>query len=44
MPDDYPHFKDFAQQDKGPLEGEKKKIAEILNKEISNQEEQNQRW
>lgn len=34
MPDDYPHFKDFAQQDKGPLEGEKKKIAEILNKEI----------
>ena len=34
MSDDYPHFKDFAQQDKGPLEGEKKKIAEILNKDI----------
>lgn len=34
MPDEFPHFKDFAEQDKGPLEGKKKKIVEILNKEI----------
>ena len=29
-----PRFRDFADQSEGPLEGEKKKIAEILNKEM----------
>lgn len=32
---DYPHFKDFADEDeKGGLEGEKVSIENILNKEI----------
>ena len=36
MPDGYPHFRDFADsnEDEDPLDGEKKKIIEILNKEI----------
>ena len=36
MRNDYPHFKDFADpdEDEDPLDGEKKKITEILNKEI----------
>ena len=36
MSDDYPHFRDFVDpdEDEDPLDGEKKKILEILNKEI----------
>lgn len=36
MPDDYPHFRDFvdSDEDEGPLDGEKMKIVDILNKEI----------
>ena len=36
MSDSYPHFRDFADSDEDddPLDGEKKKIIEILNKEI----------
>lgn len=33
MPDKYPKFSDFSEEDVG-LEGDKKKIEEILNKEI----------
>jgi len=33
MPNTYPHFKEFADEPE-PLEGKKKKIAEILNVEI----------
>jgi hypothetical protein len=32
--DEYPHFKDFAEIDSGPLEGKKKKITEILGKDL----------
>lgn len=38
MSKDYPHYSDFADpdedEDEEPLDGEKKKIIEILNKEI----------
>lgn len=34
MPSEYPHFRDFASDENIPLEGEKKKINDILNKEI----------
>lgn len=36
MQNNYPHFKDFADpdEDEDPLDGEKKKIVDILNKEI----------
>lgn len=33
MPEDYPKFSDFSEEDVG-LEGDKKKIEDILNKEI----------
>ena len=33
MPDKYPNFSDFSEEESG-LEGDKKKIDEILNKEI----------
>ncbi len=31
---EYPKFSDFAENETGPLEGEKKKIDDILNQEI----------
>lgn len=36
MTEEYPRYSDFADpdEDEEPLDGEKKKIAEILNKEI----------
>ena len=34
MADEYPHFSDFAEDECAPLDGEKKKIADILNREI----------
>jgi hypothetical protein len=35
MHDDvYHHFRDFAEDECAPLDGEKKKIVEVLNKEI----------
>lgn len=36
MANSYPHFRDFADpdEDEDPLDGEKKKIVDILNKEI----------
>ena len=36
MTADYPHFRDFADfdEDKDPLDGEKVKIVDIINKEI----------
>jgi len=34
MADEYPHFNEFADVECGPLDGEKKKIADVLNKEI----------
>lgn len=34
MPDEYPHFRDFAEEECAPLDGEKKKIVDVLNKEI----------
>lgn len=34
MSSEYQHFRDFANDEKIPLEGEKKKIHDILDKEI----------
>ena len=34
MHDEYPHFSDFAEDECAPLDGEKKKIVDVLNKEI----------
>ena len=34
MADEYPHFGDFAEDECAPLDGEKKKIVDVLNKEI----------
>ena len=34
MSEEYPHFSNFAEDECAPLDGEKKKIVDILNKEI----------